>query len=483
MATLNDFTLKTNRILNILGLGAVFVVLGFSSCCKPPCNTDQFLKSKPYITGIDKFDSILFDFDTTPSPDIRIKCNQLIVDPNHPDYKNVYVPKLDSLGFKKESTCNCDPKFELWVHPSGNPIDAGTAVGAIIRAGTIGLDSAGIMPNVVIDQKMISNTLLRENSPNAISIPEDCKSAEPYVIAIVDTGVDTITDDNKNKLIAKGWKKYHNSSRCIDNNAAFGLNILHKEKEPLDLLGHGTSVNAVATMASIPNYLDPTLKLRFLNVNIFDPDSNSCTLFDGLCGINYAVNQGAKIVNLSWGFNFNPENDTLGKPLAYNISEVLKAAQNTLFVAGMGNNSNFLLNNHKFYPACLAISVDNLVSVGSINFDRDDLATFSNFSTPDIMTLCTEGEGIIAACLAYDDQTDGSVITQKIVSGTSYAAPLISRVAASIWSRNNTLSPADVKAHFINYLNDTTSTIRGGLKYRSLKVVDIPNLICKSSNK
>lgn len=127
------------------------------------------------------------------------------------------------------------------------------------------------------------------------------------------------------------------------------------------------------------------------------------------------------------------------------------------------------------------------MAIGSLDYAAFDISGFSNYADPDIMTLCTEGEAIKVAYPHYllPPDATGNIQTEKMVSGTSYATPLTSRIAASFWQRNLNLTPANVKSHFINYLNKLnipatlkTSNQITGLPYRALTVQQVPGLIC-----
>jgi hypothetical protein len=423
--------------------------------------------------------------DSNLTKNIRIKCNELIIDPTHPDAER-YRDSLKARCFVKIRNCDCNPAFELWADPIGNPIDAGTVVGNIIRAGTIGTEPGGLMPNTIIEVEPEPFNPDAKNYPDSISIElANCIGNNPsnnkMIIAIVDTGIDTITDPNLNRLNAWGWQQLHYPNRCISNSSNFGIKITDPRYEPVDSLGHGTAVNAVATGASLPKYIDPALNLFFLNVGIFNAQENSCTLFDALCGLNYAVNQNAKIINISWGFVFNPIDLSIRNAVENTISKVITQAPNTLFIAGMGNNSDYINNNNRFLPACLAKNIANMMAIGSLSFDTVDLAGFSNYADPEMLTLCTEGEAIIASYPNYLLQPIGGIPqTKKQVSGTSYATPMTARIAASFWQRNSGLSAAEVKSHFVNYLNPVKrqSPSRNYLKYRALTVRQIPGIVC-----
>lgn len=487
MATLNENSRISRKTIIMIVAGITAAMIAIFFCLRYPCicgrfiqgqkkcDTFQYIKSKPYINPLSK------KKDPIPSPPIKIKCNEFVIDPSH-QAAEYYRDKLRALCFELGQTCNCTPAFELWVNPTGNPVDAGTVAANTVLSRPMGTEASGFFPNVIVNLNIPKDTgIVRIDSSKIKILCQDQimnPNKDNIKIAIVDTGVDTIPGPN-NRLNNYGWTKYHNPTRCITNPSTFGLNILNTQREPSDMLGHGTLVNGVVIGESYPNYKDSELDIIFLNANIFKTDDTTCTLFDGLCALNYSVHQKADIVNISWGFAFNPENDNQGilkKCIEAAIKKVINAAPNTLFIAALGNDDRFVSHDYRFYPACLAESDSNLMAIGSLSYDTSDIAGFSNYADTNIMTFCTQGENIFAAFpsyLAYGNN-------ERLVSGTSYAAPLAARVSASFWIRNPDSSAAAVKNHFLKNLSTSpmSSTSKGNLHYRALTLQQIEGLIC-----
>ena len=490
MATTNQTFKLTKRIKVILLIISLAGLAAYLFCNRLPCVCGKIFnnakcKEDHYIEGkvfIDKCDGAIRDSFVR---NIRVKCNEFIVDPTHPDAQK-YRDSLTARCFKKVKICDCTPAFELWANPDGHPIDAGTVASNTMLGRPYGATPGGLMPNLVINlnpgpELKDPNNLDSFNSTSILcnlNIPQQ----NGMIIAIVDTGIDTITDPNLNWLHAFNWDKYHASDRCIYNTSNFGINILKQKIEPIDSLGHGTAVNGVSSGASLPNYKDLYLDLSFLNVGIFDANSNSCTLFNALCGLNYSIHQNAKIINISWGFDFNPKDEFLKQCVEKTITDIITSAPHILFIAGLGNDSVSISSTRSFYPACLAANIDNLMAIGSLSWNSQDLAGFSNYAIKEIMTLSMKGDRILSTYPDYLLQFNpGPVIGQrKMVSGTSFSTPLVSRVAASFWIRNNSLTPAQVKKHFINYLDPIAvqSNLHPGLTIRTLNINQISGLVC-----
>jgi hypothetical protein len=112
-------------------------------------------------------------------------------------------------------------------------------------------------------------------------------------------------------------------------------------------------------------------------------------------------------------------------------------APHTLFVIAAGNSS---LNNdeHIFMPT--NVYAPNKISVASLNVDGTDLATYSNFGFRRV-DIAAPGE-FIKSSAPYDRQV--------YLSGTSMAAPNVSKVASLIAMEHPHLTPCQLKQILID---------------------------------
>ncbi|WDF69392.1 S8 family peptidase [Sphingobacterium oryzagri] len=155
-------------------------------------------------------------------------------------------------------------------------------------------------------------------------------------------------------------------------------------------------------------------------------------------GIRYAVDNGAKVINMSFG-----------KAYAYNkktVDEAVKYAEehDVLLIHAAGNDSkdNDIVKNYpmKYYTDSLdAIQgqAANWITVGATSFGIDDelLASFSNFGYKSV--------DVFAPGVKINSTMPES--TYKEQDGTSMAAPVVSGLAALIRSYYPELSATEVK--------------------------------------
>ncbi len=156
--------------------------------------------------------------------------------------------------------------------------------------------------------------------------------------------------------------------------------------------------------------------------------------------IRYAVDNGARIVNMSFGKAYSPRADMVFEAMEYARSK------NVLLVHAAGNDA---INNDKTanYPdgsLGKKVSIENWISVGAsgpLN-DTTVLADFSNFG-PKKVDVLAPGVEILSLF------PGGGV---KSNSGTSMAAPVVSGVAALVLGKYPQLTAAQLKQVLIGSL-------------------------------
>ncbi len=150
-------------------------------------------------------------------------------------------------------------------------------------------------------------------------------------------------------------------------------------------------------------------------------------------GIRYAVDNGAKIINMSFGKAYSPNKEIVDAAIKY------AQEKGVLLIHGAGNdNKNTDL--YYSYPSPLfedGTIATNWIEVGasSVNLDEKLAATFSNYGKQSV-DIFAPGVDIYSTLPnnAYDTR-----------SGTSMAAPVVSGVAALLLSHFSHLSPEQVK--------------------------------------
>ncbi len=230
---------------------------------------------------------------------------------------------------------------------------------------------------------------------------------------------------------------------------------------------HGTHVAGL--VASVPdsswnmNALYPSLQIMGVRVV---PDGDEYDK-DVALGIKYAVDNGAKIINMSFGKSFSPEQIWVDKAIRY------AASKDVLIVHAAGNES-YDLNNKAVYPnpysSALNDTASNVITVAasSDEFINSTLLTdFSNFG-PKIVDVLAPGNKIYS--------TLPGKTNHGYLQGTSMAAPIVSHIAALIRSYYPNLSAVDVKRIIMQSVWKPTNTNMEYIipqKEESKKLIDI----------
>lgn len=265
---------------------------------------------------------------------------------------------------------------------------------------------------------------------NAVNAPEVWAqgfSGEGVIVAVIDTGVDFVHRD----LVSSVWVNPDEiAGDGLDNDGngfiddIHGWDFVDDDGSPEDEHGHGTHVAGIVASAndgwgSTGIAPDATI----LAVRVLGSDGIGDNR-DIARGIVYAVDQGADILNLSFG----------GEGSSRVISNALNyALQNdVLIVAAAGNEGE----DSPSYPAFHSGALDNVISVGAHD-EHGRIADFSNaVGTTRAVQVDAPGVGIFST---LPGNRYGSL------SGTSMAAPHVAGLAALTLSAHVNASPAELR--------------------------------------
>lgn len=446
---------------------------------------------------------------------IPVKCNQVIFMPSDSPALKSFNDEIRNYlrrkCFEPEFICPCTPAFELWENRTTEGIDVGVVVAGAPRTSGGGAD-VGLLPNILLDTFEPDVSLSQIDSVRAGK--SGCLSGEDSVtIAIVDTGIDTLVSPTsayrarqtqRERSEPAHWRHYHeNNLSCAPrrmNHLSSGIRFADAafDASNVDYHSHGTAIHGVITGNSNINF-DGDVLLSILNVKTTLGKTKQSYLFDNLCGINYAVEQRAQIINLSWGFKYfiSEEDSTLTNSLFTAFTKVIRANPNVIFVAAAGNDSMKLDRQKLFLPASLSRTFGNLISVGALGWYKSDTAIcpFSNYSDhySDYVDVYAPGYNIaVPYKMAYSrNASDLSRATQAgsnhstdhrsspylIKSGTSLAAPYVVRVAAMLRSRYPQLQAGQIKGKIVDGARIMKDEIKG-IKYKVVLLKN-ENEICK----
>ncbi len=260
-------------------------------------------------------------------------------------------------------------------------------------------------------------------------------TSPPVVIAVVDGGGDWRHEDllanvwtNEGEIPANGKDDNHNG--FWDD--VHGINLANEDYKDNDPAGlpqtpisawHGTAVAGAASAVTDngTGIAGAAWNAELMHVNAGCLDQE--TVCHGYKGILYAAATGADVINTSWA----------GWPGIYDLQMATQALDlatdmGALVVAAAGNSANdFGVHLLSAYPA----AHPRVLSVGATAKDARTRAAFSSYGKE--VNVFAPGEGIITTA------PEGNYSLS--VRGTSFAAPLVSGVAALVKTRFPDHSP------------------------------------------
>lgn len=242
-------------------------------------------------------------------------------------------------------------------------------------------------------------------------------------IAILDTGIDQNHEDLKLKIVAN---KNFTNSKTVD-----------------DLYGHGTHVAGIA--AAITNNAIGVAGVGYdsslMNVKVLD-DRGSGFYSWVANGIVWAVDNGAKVINMSLG----------GSSPSSVLEEAINYAwsKGVVIVAAAGNNGSNSPSYPAYYPNVIAVAAT----------DNNDLkASWSNYG--DWVDVAAPGVSIYSTLPNHNNKLRKK--DYGFLSGTSMASPHVAGLAGLIWASGLCL---DLDNNCVrNRIEVTSDTVPGSGSY------------------
>jgi subtilisin family serine protease len=234
------------------------------------------------------------------------------------------------------------------------------------------------------------------------------------VVAVIDTGVKASHEDLAGQTVAGA--RFGGSEAWNDDTAGHGTHVA------------GTIAAAAGNARGVAGLANKA-KIMPLRCGAVYGSAWSFPVSDLTAAVNYAVQNGARVINMSLGGQ-----GTLGTAFE---TALLNAESNGVVVLAAAGNDN--VSAQGFYPA----TYPTVVSVGAIGpaFQR---APFSNYGYPQYVDVCAPGG---------DGTYSGAILSTVIASnssydrmqGTSMACPHASAEAALILGVNPGLTPVEVR--------------------------------------
>ncbi len=277
----------------------------------------------------------------------------------------------------------------------------------------------------------------------AWSSSSSSSSARP-IVAVIDTGVDI-----HHSVFVNSNAIWRNPGEIPDNaidddgngyvDDVYGWNFVNESGHMYDDDGHGTHVAGIVLSVSQNIFSSSSeaskvqiMPLKFLDGNGVGTTSNA------IRAIYYAVNQGAQVLNNSWG---GPSySAALHQAIAYSYQK------GSSFVAAAGN-AGASNDQSPMFPA--SYDVPHIMSVAATT-NMDFLASFSNYGYNSVH-LGSPGTAILST---LPDNRYGNS------SGTSMATPFVAGVAALMKRESPNMNGYQIR-EIINESSDPIQYLSG----------------------
>lgn len=321
-------------------------------------------------------------------------------------------------------------------------------------SGGVTIQSVGSEPiaPITIQQSASDPLFPQQSNLQQVRIQQawDITTGVGTVIAVIDTGVALNHDD----LVGKFWVNPHEiPNNHIDDDAngyvddVNGYNFYQNNNDVSDQNGHGTSIASIIAantnngkgIAGI-NWSAKLMILKALN-SLGGGEYNNVAN-----AIRYAADNGAKVINMSFGTYI----DSLDLEQAVNYA----INKGVIIVAAGGNNSK----NQLLYPS----TYSNVIAVGAVD-GAGYRASFSNYGTN--LDVMAPGVNIPSAnYVSHDAYTNNS--------GTSFATAHVTGLVSLMLARNPDLTPAQAES-----ILKSTAVPRGSATEYGSGIIDMPSAL------
>lgn len=259
------------------------------------------------------------------------------------------------------------------------------------------------------------------------------------VVAVVDTGIDYNHPALKDNMWVNGKEKDGRPGVDDDGNGLvddiYGADFISGQATPLDDEGHGSHVaGTIAGYLPGEGFFGVAPRVRVMAVKTHNKDGEG-SKSSVVKGILYAADNGARVLNCSWG----------GAPEAAEYDQMLFDAiayankKGAVLVASAGNESE---NNDTGMHFPSNYELDGIISVAS-STNTDARSYFSNYGSRTV-DLAAPGSNIWSVAKGGRGYT--------YLSGTSMASPHVSGAAALLAStpRGRAMSAAQIRETLMN---------------------------------
>ena len=311
------------------------------------------------------------------------------------------------------------------------------------------------LPNDLTNQWHLRNLSAGGGDTRAVGGWSESLGDSNVIVAVLDTGVDWLHPDlggphpdKVNGALWTNWEEYYGSFGVDDDGNGFvddirGWDFVNvaaslvtagedpgpADNNPMDFNGHGTLVsgciapltgNGIGVAA-----IAPGCKVMAIRIGFQTPEGQGVSYASLMAsGFMYAVNNGAKVINLSYGTSFTTA-------FANAINSALNAG--LVICVSAGNDGDEV-------AGYLQGLTDSRILTVAATGSGDTKTSFSSYGT--WVDISAPGEGIFTTSYNNASGTSGYESTQ----GTSFSSPITAGACALIWSANPGFTSSQVAA-------------------------------------
>lgn len=276
----------------------------------------------------------------------------------------------------------------------------------------------------------------------------------PVIVAVIDSGLDYHHPDLNRRNIWRNPKETENGKDDDGNGYVddlIGWNFVNHTNRPWDRAGHGTHVAGIIAAATNNGHgiagMNRGVQIMPLKALDFVGEGRSVTIAKA---IYYAVQKGARVINLSLGGHRinRAEQRAINYAWHKNVVVVVAVGNENVDAAGVG-------------PA----AVDNVISVGATGPDNKR-APFSNWGAVvdiaapgiDVLSLRARRTDLLLMRGAKNYEPGGNFIGKQAqfyrATGTSFSAPFVSGVASLLIAKDPKLTAKQVRRMILHSAKD-----------------------------
>ena len=252
------------------------------------------------------------------------------------------------------------------------------------------------------------------------------------IVAVIDSGVDYTHPD-------------------LAGNCMAGYDFWNNDSDPMDDYYHGTHVAGIigAVGNNGTGNAGVAWTVSIMPIKAFPAEGGTVEgwVSTSIQGINYAVANGADIINASYGWSTysRTEREAIMDARDAGVLFVAAAGNGQFYGDAYGDNNDV----SSVYPACY--NLDNIISVAASTY-ADSVAYYTNYGVETVDLAAPGNEVHSTLPVTMTDAMSQNELTTGygILSGTSMAAPHVAGVAALIKSLKPEFSYANVKTCILN---------------------------------